>query len=190
MAWKTSVLVVANVTATSQELLDALTARAERGPVRFELVVPATPFGGGREAAMTSLFEAVDQLRAAGLEAEGTVGNPDPIVAVSEIWDPEAIRRDHRLDAADEALEVAPRRAARADRTDHRRACHASRLAPAEARGADRAGAGDRGPRSDDGPTVSDGLGRQPLGLTERRRGAELQAPSRRRSRPPRPCDN
>lgn len=88
MAWKTSVLVVANVTATSQELFDALTARAERGPVSFELVVPATPFGGGRDAAMTSLFDALDQLRAAGLEAEGTVGNPDPIVAVSEIWDP------------------------------------------------------------------------------------------------------
>jgi hypothetical protein len=88
MAWKTSVLVVANVTATSRELLEALTERAAREAVRYELIVPATPFGGGREAAMTSLFDAVDQLRAAGLEAEGTVGNPDPIVAVSEVWDP------------------------------------------------------------------------------------------------------
>ena len=88
MTWKTSVLVVANVTATSRELLDALTARSKAAPVRYELVVPATPFGGGREAAMTMLFDAIDQLQAAGLEAEGTVGNPDPIVAVSEVWDP------------------------------------------------------------------------------------------------------
>ena len=34
------------------------------------------------------VFEAVDRLTAAGLEAEGSVGNPDPCVAVSEAWDP------------------------------------------------------------------------------------------------------
>ena len=88
MAWKTSVLVVANVTATSQELLDVLIARANREPTSFTLVVPATPFGGGREAAESKLVEAVEQLRAAQLEVDGSVGNPDPIVAVSEIWDP------------------------------------------------------------------------------------------------------
>ena len=88
MAWQTSVLVVANVTATSQELLDVLTARAQREPMRFMLIVPATPFGGGREAATGKLVEAVEQLRAAGLEADGSVGNPDPCVAVSEAWDP------------------------------------------------------------------------------------------------------
>jgi GABA permease len=88
MAWKTSVLVVANVTATSQELLDVLVARAAPESTRFTLVVPATPFGGGREAALDKVFEAVDRLRAAGLEAEGSVGNPDPCVAVSEVWDP------------------------------------------------------------------------------------------------------
>jgi alkanesulfonate monooxygenase SsuD/methylene tetrahydromethanopterin reductase-like flavin-dependent oxidoreductase (luciferase family) len=88
MAWKRSILVVANVTATSDELLDALKARAGRQPTRFTLVVPATPFGGGRQAAADKLFDAVDQLRAAGLEADGSVGDADPCIAVTESWDP------------------------------------------------------------------------------------------------------
>jgi GABA permease len=88
MAWKRSVLVVANVTATSDELLRALKARAERQPASFTLVVPATPFGGGREAAEEMLACALEQLGAAGLEADGEIGNSDPIVAVTEAWDP------------------------------------------------------------------------------------------------------
>ena len=88
MAWKRSVLVVANITATSDELLNALRARAERGPASFTLVVPATPFGGGREAATTTLETALEQFRAAGLQAEGEIGDSDPIVAVTEAWDP------------------------------------------------------------------------------------------------------
>jgi hypothetical protein len=85
MAWKRSFLVVANVTATSDELIDALKARA---PASFTLVIPATPFGGGREAAFGKLAEALEQLRGAGLEAEGGVGNADPILAVTDAWDP------------------------------------------------------------------------------------------------------
>ena len=88
MAWKRSVLVVANVTATSEMLLTTLEARAEREPVEFMLVVPATPFGGGRTAAVRKLHEAIEQLRAAGLEVEGTVGAADPLVAVTDAWDP------------------------------------------------------------------------------------------------------
>jgi hypothetical protein len=88
MTWKRSVLVVANVTATSDELLQALRARAADGPSRFTLIVPATPFGGGRAVAAQKLEEALGQLREAGLEADGSVGNPDPVVAVTEAWDP------------------------------------------------------------------------------------------------------
>jgi hypothetical protein len=88
MAWKRSVLVVANVTATSDELLAALEQRARREAAQFTLIVPATPFGGGREAAESKLFDAVDRLRGAGLEVSGTIGNPDPVVAVMEEWDP------------------------------------------------------------------------------------------------------
>ncbi len=85
MTWKRSFLVVANVTATSDELIEALKSRA---PASFTIIIPATPFGGGREAAMAKLEEALGQLRAAGLEAEGSVGNADPILAVTDAWDP------------------------------------------------------------------------------------------------------
>jgi nucleotide-binding universal stress UspA family protein len=85
MTWKRSFLVVANVTATSDELIEAL---KERAPASFTLIIPATPFGGGREAALAKLDEALEQLRAAGLEAQGSVGNADPILAVTDAWDP------------------------------------------------------------------------------------------------------
>jgi hypothetical protein len=85
MTWKRSFLVVANVTATSPELIESLKGRA---PASFTLIIPATPFGGGREAAMAQLEEALGQLRAAGLEADGSVGNADPILAVTDVWDP------------------------------------------------------------------------------------------------------
>ena len=88
MPWKRHVLVIANVTSTSDELLEALKARAARDATSFTLVVPATPFGGGREAALEKLREATGQLQSAGLEAEGSVGAPDPIVAVTDAWDP------------------------------------------------------------------------------------------------------
>jgi hypothetical protein len=88
MTWKRNILVVANVTATSDELIAELKARAEREPAAFTLVVPATPFGGGREAAKGKLEEAIAQLREAGLEAGGSVGNPDPLVAVTDVWNP------------------------------------------------------------------------------------------------------
>jgi hypothetical protein len=84
MAWEFSVLVVANVTATSDELLDALRERSAAGACRFTLVMPAS----GAEA-RTRLEEALDRMREAGLEnVEGSVGNPDPVVAVMDIWDP------------------------------------------------------------------------------------------------------
>ena len=88
MAWKRNVLVVANVTATSDELLDALLAKAGSDRAAFTLVVPATSVGGGRAAAREKLDQAVERFRAAGLEIEGTVGDSDPIVAVTEAWDP------------------------------------------------------------------------------------------------------
>jgi hypothetical protein len=89
MAWTFSVLVVANVTATSPELLAALEARAERDTCRFTLLVPAPAAGAvGREAAQARLDEALELLQTGGLDASGEVGNHDPIGAVSDIWDP------------------------------------------------------------------------------------------------------
>ena len=88
MTWKRNVLVVANVTATSDELLSTLRERAEREPMSFELIIPATPFGGGAEAASEQLQEALALLADAGLEARGGIGHGDPLVAVTDAWDP------------------------------------------------------------------------------------------------------
>lgn len=88
MTWEKHILVVANVTATSRELVQALKRRAERETVQFTLVVPATPFGGGRAIATERLEEACKQLRAEGLQVDGVVGHSDPCVAVMEVWDP------------------------------------------------------------------------------------------------------
>jgi len=84
MAWEFSLLVVANVTAASDELIDCLRDRAEEGACRFTLVMPAT----GPEA-RERLDTALERMRAAGLEnVEGRVGDPDPVVAVMDVWDP------------------------------------------------------------------------------------------------------
>jgi hypothetical protein len=89
MAWQANVLVIANVTAASDALLAALRARAERGPIRVTLLMPAAGLGHhAREAAEERLQEALERWRAAGLEAEGVVGDSEPMHAVSEIWDP------------------------------------------------------------------------------------------------------
>jgi GABA permease len=85
MTWKRSFLVVANVTATSDELIGALRARSEREPASFTIVIPAA---GGRDAAEQKLAEALEQLNSAGLDATGSVGNADPILAVTDVWDP------------------------------------------------------------------------------------------------------
>jgi GABA permease len=86
MDWKTSVLVVANVTAASDELLAVLSERAARGPAQFMVLLPAT--GGDSAGARRALDHALERMRAAGLEVTGTVGDPDPVVAVHEQWDP------------------------------------------------------------------------------------------------------
>jgi hypothetical protein len=84
-----NVLVVANLTANSQQLLDALKARAEKSPIRITLVMPAQGPGlGGREAVKARLEEALEGMRAAGLEAEGAIGDADPMEAVAECFDP------------------------------------------------------------------------------------------------------
>src|SRR5829696_6897111 len=84
MAWEFSLLVVANVTAESDELIDSLRDRAEQGACRLTLVMPAT----GHEA-RERLDAALERMREAGLEnVEGKVADPDPVVAVMDVWDP------------------------------------------------------------------------------------------------------
>src|SRR3954451_9442747 len=88
-----NVLVVANRTAESPELLDALKGRAARGDVGFSMLVPATPHGvawaadmhsGGAEADQHR-HAAVERMRAEGLTIDGgKVGDPDPLAAVQD----------------------------------------------------------------------------------------------------------
>jgi hypothetical protein len=89
MAFKHSILVVANRTADSDELSGALLARAEQGPVAYTLVVPPTAAGpDSRAAAEGKLASALGRLRDAGLEIDGSLGPPDPVDAVHNVWDP------------------------------------------------------------------------------------------------------
>ena len=89
MAWKYNVLVLANVTAASDELLAALKRRAERGQCGFTLLVPATGGGSaGREAAQKGLDAAVARDGGGGPGGQGLIGDPDPVVALHEVWDP------------------------------------------------------------------------------------------------------
>jgi hypothetical protein len=86
MAWEFHVLVVANVTATSDELLTALKERAKQGACRFTLVMPRSGAGAAER-----LKAALDGMRAAGLaNVDGRVGDPDPVVAAMDVWDPMA----------------------------------------------------------------------------------------------------
>lgn len=92
MAEKAHVLVVANRTAESDELLAALRERAQQAPTRFTLLVPATPHGvawaadmhSGSEEAEAHLGKARERLAAAGLEVNGVLGDADPIAAVQD----------------------------------------------------------------------------------------------------------
>ena len=94
MAYRTSVLVVANRTADSDGLAKALTRRPDAAEACFTLLVPATHHGAdggsGFAAAREQLESGLRKLRAAGLDVDGQVGDPDPIVAVHESWKPGA----------------------------------------------------------------------------------------------------
>lgn len=87
-----NVLVVANRTAGSDELLEALRERAGQGPAKFYLVVPSTARGvswvadmnAGGEAAEHDLEGALERLRSAGLDVDGKCGDPDPVAAVQD----------------------------------------------------------------------------------------------------------
>ena len=89
---KARVLVVANRTAASDELLETLVQRVERGPAEFFLVVPATPRGAswmtdmnaGRNAAEDHLGRALARWRDVGIECAGRVGDADALAAASD----------------------------------------------------------------------------------------------------------
>jgi len=88
-----NVLVVANRTAESPELLEALKARAADGDCEFTLLVPSTPHGlswaadmhAGGDEAESHRRAFLDELREEGLNVrEAKVGDPDPLAALSD----------------------------------------------------------------------------------------------------------
>ena len=83
----TRILVVANRTASSPALVDALRRRAQEGTIHCTLLVPVPP-PSRREGDEERLAEAVETWREAGIPCDGLLGDEDPLVAVLELWDP------------------------------------------------------------------------------------------------------
>lgn len=88
------VLVVANRTADSPDLIAALRRAAERAPTGFTLLVPAVPHGlawaADMKAGWTEAVERAERaaawIRQAGLGLEDViVGDPDPFAAVGDV---------------------------------------------------------------------------------------------------------
>src|SRR5262249_25554052 len=92
MAYATRVLVVANRTAGSEGLAQALSDRPDAADATFTLLVPSGRRGPDRaeglETAREQLAAGLKRLQEAGLQVTGMVGDPDPIVAVAETWKP------------------------------------------------------------------------------------------------------
>ena len=86
MAFTTHLLVVANRTVDSPELLDALRLRAASGPLHVTMLAPTTY--AERVPAQDRLDRAAAMLEASGIECEAMLGDVDPIVAVQEAWNP------------------------------------------------------------------------------------------------------
>jgi hypothetical protein len=84
------VIVLANRTAATPELIEALVHRGERGPIHATLVMPAAgPGSADRAAARERMDAALEAWRAAGIEhCEGVVCDPIPLEALTEVWDP------------------------------------------------------------------------------------------------------
>jgi len=93
MADRAQVLVVANRTAESPELLTALQERAARGPCAFTLLVPQTPHGlawaadpdAGHDEAEEHRQAFIEELREEGIDlADARVGDGDPLAAIQD----------------------------------------------------------------------------------------------------------
>lgn len=94
-----SVLVVANETLVSTELVDAVRRRADKGPIRVAVVAPVTQPREGyvvyrdtrRAAAGRRLDRTLEALRATGIPAHGGVFDDEPLAAVKDVLASEPI---------------------------------------------------------------------------------------------------
>jgi hypothetical protein len=88
------ILVVANQTASTEGLMEAVRNRSRQGAATFQLVVPQRPHGmhkfvdphdSGYEEAQAVLAAALPKLTAAaGSEVTGAVGDPEPLMAIHD----------------------------------------------------------------------------------------------------------
>jgi GABA permease len=87
-----SYLIVGNETLAGESLTQAINDRLADGPMRARVVVPLTRIGGrltwdeeeSKVVALGRLDETLERLRALGIEADGEVGDGDPILAVKD----------------------------------------------------------------------------------------------------------
>jgi hypothetical protein len=90
----TRVLVVANRTAATPALLEAVRERAGRGPCTFTLLIPNAAHGlhrvvdpedqGQNEAEETLELALPEMEKAAGGPVEGLIGDPEPLAAIQD----------------------------------------------------------------------------------------------------------
>ena len=80
---ESNVLVIANQTIVSQELLDRIRRRAAQGPASFLLVAPQSDQEDHADADRR-LRRALSELRGEGIEAHGQVVHPDPYTAARQ----------------------------------------------------------------------------------------------------------
>jgi hypothetical protein len=85
-----NVLVLANQTVVSDELLDAIRARHAEGPASFLVVVPQSE-GEEERAADRRLRLALTELRSEGVDAHGQVVHPDPYTAAMQVLHDERV---------------------------------------------------------------------------------------------------
>jgi hypothetical protein len=86
----TRVLVLANRTADSNQLLQQLLARHAQGPIAVTMLAPAVwevqdPHGG-TESAWRRLRAAQMRLQTDGIEVSCMIGDPDPMIAFEREW--------------------------------------------------------------------------------------------------------
>jgi hypothetical protein len=74
------ILIVANRTAATPLLIEAVRKRAELGPCSFALLIPEEPRKGGADWTLDAAIPLLE--RAAGSKVEGIVGEADPFEAV------------------------------------------------------------------------------------------------------------
>jgi hypothetical protein len=85
-----NVLVLANQTVVSEELLDRIRQRAAEGPASFLVVVPASDEEDER-AADRRLRLALTELRGDGIDAHGQIVHPDPFTAAMQVTHDERV---------------------------------------------------------------------------------------------------